>query len=122
MPREEYLRLQEMESRFGRFLEYVAYVEDIRRAREEVMSSECVSRIPGFTLRKARLLGLIFAATYFSGRWSVPSRKMRGRQNRKWQAAGGLLPRAANGNVTMLHEVADITLHISPGQRSSNLR
>ena len=79
VPREEYLRLKEIENRFGRFLAYVAYVEDIRRAREEVMSSECVSRIPGFTLRKARLLGLIFAATYFSGRWSMVSRRMGGR-------------------------------------------
>ena len=43
VPREEYLRLKEIESRFGRFLEYVAYVEDIRRAREEVRQKK---RIP----------------------------------------------------------------------------
>jgi hypothetical protein len=42
VPREEYLRLKEMESRFGRFLEYVAYVEDIRRAREEVKQRKFV--------------------------------------------------------------------------------
>jgi hypothetical protein len=36
VPREEYLRLKKIENRFGRFLAYVAYVEDIRRAREEV--------------------------------------------------------------------------------------
>lgn len=36
VPREEYLRPKEIENRFGRFLAYVAYVEDIRRAREEV--------------------------------------------------------------------------------------
>ena len=42
VPREEYLRLKEMESRFGRFLEYVADVEDIRRAREEVQQRKFV--------------------------------------------------------------------------------
>lgn len=36
VPREEYLRLKEIENRFGRFLAYVAYGEDIRRAREDV--------------------------------------------------------------------------------------
>jgi len=42
VPREEYLRLKEMENRFGRFLEYVAYVEDIRRAREEVKQRKLI--------------------------------------------------------------------------------
>ena len=42
VPREEYLRLKEIESRFGRFLEYVAYVEDIRRAREEVRQKKLI--------------------------------------------------------------------------------
>jgi len=42
VPREEYLRLKEIESRFGRFLEYVAYVEDIRRAREEVKQKKFI--------------------------------------------------------------------------------
>jgi len=42
IPREEYLRLKEMESRFGRFPECVAYVEDIRRAREEVKQRKFV--------------------------------------------------------------------------------
>ena len=42
VPREEYLRLKEMESRFGRFLEYVAYVEDIRCAREEVKQKKLI--------------------------------------------------------------------------------
>jgi len=40
--RDEYLRLKEMESRFGRFLEYVAYVEDIRRAREEIKQRKLI--------------------------------------------------------------------------------
>jgi hypothetical protein len=42
VPREEYLRLKEIENRFGRFLEYVAYVEDIRRARQEVKQRKLV--------------------------------------------------------------------------------
>lgn len=42
VPRDEYLRLKDMESRFGRFLEYGAYVEDIRRAREEVKQRKFV--------------------------------------------------------------------------------
>ena len=42
VPREEYLRLKEMENRFGRFLEYVAHVEDIRRAREEVKQRKLI--------------------------------------------------------------------------------
>jgi len=42
VPREEYLRLKEMENRFGRFLEYVAYAEDIRRAREEVKQRKLI--------------------------------------------------------------------------------
>ena len=40
--REEYLRLKGIESRFGRFLEYVAYVEDIRLAREEVKQKKLI--------------------------------------------------------------------------------
>jgi len=42
VPREEYLRLKEIENRFGRFLAYVAYVEDIRRAREEVKQRKLI--------------------------------------------------------------------------------
>jgi len=42
VPREEYLRLKEIENRFGRFLAYVAYVEDIRRARQEVKQRKLV--------------------------------------------------------------------------------
>ena len=49
VPREEYLRLKEMESRFGRFLEYVTYVEDIRRAREDVKQRKFVPQERLFT-------------------------------------------------------------------------
>jgi len=42
VPREEYLRVKEIENRFGRFLAYVAYVEDIRRARQEVKQRKLV--------------------------------------------------------------------------------
>jgi hypothetical protein len=36
------LRLKNIENRFGRFLAYVAYVEDIRRAREEVKQRKLI--------------------------------------------------------------------------------
>ena len=44
IPKAEYIHLKKLEARFGAFLKYFEYVNDIREAREEVKSGKLIAQ------------------------------------------------------------------------------
>ena len=44
IPKAEYIRLKKLEARFGFFLKYVEYANDIREARKEVKSGKVIAQ------------------------------------------------------------------------------